>query len=95
MYSSDLHRHTPSRAEEIGKYVSETGATVRAAAIQFGVSKSTVHKDLTARLKTQNLCLYERVCEVLRINKEERHIRGGDATRMKYQKQINQKNVDK
>ena len=86
MYPSDLHRHTPSRAEEIGKYVSETGATVRAAAIRFGVSKSTVHKDLTARLKEQNLSLYERVCEVLRINKEERHIRGGDATRLKYQK---------
>ncbi len=86
MYRSDLYRHVPSRAEEIGKYVSETGATVRAAAVRFGVSKSTVHKDLTVRLKAQNLSLYERVCEVLRINKEERHIRGGDATRMKYQK---------
>lgn len=86
MYRSDMHRHVPSRAEEIGKYVSETGATVRAAARKFGVSKSTVHKDLTARLKAQNLSLYERVQEVLRTNKEERHIRGGDATRMKYKK---------
>ena len=50
MYRSDA----PTRAEEIGKYVSETGATVRAAAKKFGVSKSTVHKDLTARLKQQN-----------------------------------------
>jgi len=86
MFTSDPCRHVPSRAEEIGKYVSETGATVRAAAARFGVSKSTVHKDLTVRLKAQNRSLYERVCEVLRINKEERHIRGGDATRLKYQK---------
>lgn len=84
MYHSDAPRRKPSRAEEIGKYVSETGATVRAAAKQFGVSKSTVHKDLTVRLKMQNLSLYERVQEVLRINKEERHKRGGDATRLKY-----------
>lgn len=84
MYHSDTRRCIPSRAEEIGKYVSETGATVRAAARKFGVSKSTVHKDLTSRLKMQNLSLYERVQEVLRTNKEERHKRGGDATRMKY-----------
>lgn len=80
MYRSDA----PARAEEIGKYVSETGATVRAAAKKFGVSKSTVHKDLTARLKQQNLPLYEEVQRVLRTNKEERHKRGGNATRLKY-----------
>ena len=80
MYRSDA----PTRAEEIGKYVSETGATVRAAAKKFGVSKSTVHKDLTARLKQQNLPLYEEVRQVLRTNKEERHKRGGNATRLKY-----------
>ncbi len=80
MYHSD----TPTRAEEIGKYVSRTGATVRAAASKFGVSKSTVHKDLTTRLKQQNLSLYEEVQKVLRTNKEERHKRGGNATRLKY-----------
>lgn len=80
MYHSDM----PTRAEEIGKYVSRTGATVRAAASKFGVSKSTVHKDLTTRLKQQNLPLYEEVQKVLRTNKEERHKRGGNATRLKY-----------
>ena len=64
--------------------MSEPGATVRAAAKQFGVSKSTVHKDLTSRLKQQNLALYAAVQTGLRINKEERHKRGGDATRLKY-----------
>lgn len=80
MYRSDA----PTRAEDIGKYVSETGATVRTAAKKFGVSKSTVHKDLTVRLKQQNLPLYEEVRRVLRTNKEERHKRGGNATRLKY-----------
>ncbi len=84
MYNSDNYHHTPSRAEEIGKYVSETKATVRAAASKFGVSKSTVHKDLTVRLKEQNLPLYRQVQAVLQTNKEERHKRGGDATRLKY-----------
>lgn len=80
MFCSDM----PARAEEIGKYVSETGATVRAAAGRFGVSKSTVHKDLTVRLKECDPALYDEVREVLRMNKEERHLRGGNATRMKY-----------
>ena len=84
MYNSDNYHHTPSRAEEIGKYVSETGATVRGAAAKFGVSKSTVHKDLTVKLKMQNKPLFEQVSAVLRLNKEERHMRGGDATRLKY-----------
>ena len=84
MYHSDSYCHMPSRAEEIGKFVSDTGATVRAAAQRFGVSKSTVHKDLTWRLKMQNPILYQQVQSVLRINKEERHMRGGNATRLKY-----------
>jgi len=74
MYHSLGYSHTPSRAEEIGKYVSETGATVRAAAGRFGVSKSTVHKDLTIRLKVQNRTLYEQVQAVLKTNKEERQL---------------------
>lgn len=84
MYHSDSYCHMPSRAEEIGKFVSDTGATVRAAAQRFGVSKSTVHKDLTWRLKMQNPILYQQVQSVLRTNKEERHKRGGNATRLKY-----------
>lgn len=84
MYHSDSYCHMPSRAEEIGKFVSDTGATVRAAAQRFGVSKSTVHKDLAWRLKMQNPILHQQVQSVLRINKEERHKRGGNATRLKY-----------
>lgn len=72
------------RAVALGQYVVETGATVRSAAQKFGISKSTVHKDLTQRLKRQNRVLYEGVKRVLRINKEERHLRGGAATRHKY-----------
>ena len=72
------------RAIALGEYVAETGATVRSAAKQFGISKSTVHKDITNRLKQQNRALYDRVQQVLQRNKEERHLRGGLATRHKY-----------
>ena len=72
------------RAVALGQYVAETGATVRNAAMRFGISKSTVHKDLTQRLKRQNRALYNSVQKVLQINKEERHLRGGAATRQKY-----------
>ena len=72
------------RAIALGQYVAETGATVRNAAMRFGISKSTVHKDLTQRLKRQNRALYNSVQKVLQVNKEERHLRGGAATRQKY-----------
>ena len=72
------------RAIALGEYVIETGATVRAAAQKFGISKSTVHKDLTQRLKKSNRTLYYGVRKVLELNKEERHLRGGMATRHKY-----------
>ena len=72
------------RAVALGEYVAETGATVRKTAQQFGISKSTVHKDLTQRLKRQNRALYNSVQKVLQLNKEERHLRGGAATRQKY-----------
>ena len=72
------------RAIALGEYVTQTGATVRSAAKKFGISKSTVHKDLTERLKTQNRALYESVQRVLQLNKEERHLRGGATTRQKY-----------
>lgn len=72
------------RACELAVYVIETGATVRAAARHFGISKSTVHKDLTQRLREVNLSLYQQARAVLEENKRERHIRGGMATRRKY-----------
>lgn len=73
-----------ARAVAIAEYVILTGATVRAASKRFGVSKSTVHKDLTERLKQSNLELYERATVVLAKNRAERHLRGGNATRLKY-----------
>ena len=73
-----------SRALELGEYIAETNATVRAAAKQFKISKSTVHKDVTERLRRTDPELWVRVKVVLEHNKEERHIRGGLATRRKY-----------
>ena len=72
------------RAEILGEFIVDTGATVRAAGKKFGVSKSTVHKDVTERLKKQSPALFLQVKQVLQKNKEERHIRGGNATRRKY-----------
>lgn len=72
------------RAERLALYIIENRATVRAAAQKFGVSKSTVHKDISERLPRFNRPLYLRVKEVLDINKAQRHIRGGIATRRKY-----------
>ena len=72
------------RARVLGVYIIETGATVRAAAKVFGVSKSTVHKDVTERLVKEDPALGKRVKAVLDKNKSERHIRGGLATRKKY-----------
>ena len=73
------------RACQLAVYMIETGATVRSAASHFGLSKSTVHKDLSQRLKQYNYALYLQVRQVLDINKQERHIRGGMATKRKYQ----------
>lgn len=75
------------RACDLAVYMIETGATVRGAAGHFGISKSTVHKDLTERLKKCNPKLYNQVRQVLDVNKQERHIRGGMATKRKYQKE--------
>ena len=72
------------RACEVAVYLIETGATVRSAARHFGISKSTVHKDLSQRLKQYNYELYVQARQVLDRNKQERHIRGGMATRRKY-----------
>ena len=73
------------RACQLAVYMIETGATVRSAASHFGLSKSTVHKDLSQRLKQYNYALYLQVRQVLDLNKQERHIRGGMATKRKYQ----------
>lgn len=75
------------RARELAAYVLETGATVRAAAERCGVSKSTVHKDLTVRLERIDRPLWRRVRAVLDRNKAQRHLRGGEATRRRYQLQ--------
>ena len=75
------------RACALAVYIIENGATVRSAAKYFGISKSTVHKDLSQRLPQYNKTLYQQVRQVLNLNKAERHIRGGQATRKKYQLQ--------
>ncbi len=72
------------RAVGLAHYIIENCATVRQAAGVFGISKSTVHKDVSERLKTINPPIYEQVKAVLEQNKQERHIRGGIATRTKY-----------
>ena len=78
------------RAINLARYIIDKKATVRSAAKEFGISKSTVHKDVTQILKNVDVELYYQVKEILEINKKERHIRGGEATRIKY---INQKST--
>ena len=80
MLREDIER----RAAELALYIIENGATVRDAAKHFGISKSTVHKDLTDRLQRVNGQLYAQARAVLEQNKAERHLRGGEATRKKY-----------
>ena len=75
------------RACDLAAYIIDHQATVRAAAAVFGVSKSTVHKDLTERLPRVNPGLYREVRQLLDLNKAERHLRGGLAPRMKYQRE--------
>ena len=79
-----IELHGKERCEAFAEYVIETGATVRQTASHFGISKSTVHKDLSVKLKYVNRSLYTLVKEILEINKSERHIRGGEATKRKY-----------
>ena len=80
-----MHKPDPDdRAAILARYIIENGATVRKAAAVYGVSKSTVHKDVTSRLKEIDAALYAKVKEVLEKNKAQRHIRGGMATKQKY-----------
>lgn len=74
------------RIIDIGTYISENNATVRAAAKHFGISKSTVHKDMTDKLRRLSPALYVQVRAVLDTNKAERHMRGGEATKQKYRR---------
>jgi putative DeoR family transcriptional regulator (stage III sporulation protein D) len=79
-----LKSYIEERAAEIAKYIIDNNATVRQTAKQFGISKSTVHKDVTERLIQINPSLAREARKVLDVNKSERHIRGGLATREKY-----------
>lgn len=72
------------RAVACGEHIVKTGCTVRACADRFGTSKSTVHKDVTERLREVDPDLWEQVQKVLSVNLKERHLRGGDATKRKY-----------
>ena len=79
-----MKRDIEQRACDLAVYIIENRTTIRAAAKAFGISKSTVHKDLSERLRHCNGSLYVQVKEILEVNKAERHIRGGIATRNKY-----------
>ena len=82
-----MNRETDKdRCEILAEYLIEHSATVRSVAYAFSVSKSTVHKDITEKLEQINPDLYDRVRRILDRNKSERHLRGGEATRVKYMK---------
>lgn len=82
-----MHDYIDERARKNGEYIAETGCTVRACAAHFLISKSTVHKDVTERLPYLDPVLFKRVQRVLGINLSERHLRGGNATKLKYENQ--------
>ena len=79
-----MKENIEERASHLALYIIENKTTVRGAASKFGISKSTVHKDLSERLPAFNRPLFHQVKEILELNKAERHIRGGIATRRKY-----------
>ena len=82
-----MRSEVQKRVTAAAKYILKTGATVRACAEAFGVSKTTIHKDMRERLPAVNPAMARRVDAILKKNKEERHIRGGQATKEKYLKQ--------
>ena len=90
-----MSEHYEERSERLAEYMIEHNATVRSAARHFGISKSTVHKDLTTTLKQRNRGLYLSVKKLLETNKAERHFRGGEATRLKYLERREQKLSEK
>jgi len=91
--ASGVHDYIKERTIKIGKYIVETRKTVRVIAKEFGVSKSTVHKDLTERLPEINPELANEVKEILDYHKSIRHLRGGEATKQKYRKEDIEKPV--
>ena len=82
---SSTDRYSGERCIILGEYIIAHRATVRSTAKKFGISKSTVHKDVTETLKSISPSMHASVREILEINKQERHIRGGEATKKKYQ----------
>ena len=86
-----LYDSMMQRACDLAVYIIENRTTIRAAAKHFGVSKPTVHKDISERLITCHPALYRQVKDILDVNKAERHIRGGIATRKKYEKKYGKK----
>ena len=82
-----MREYILERAKKCGEYIVKTGCTVRACASHFEISKSTVHKDVTERLKLFDYSLYKSVQKILGINLSERHLRGGIATKIKYESQ--------
>lgn len=79
---------TKHRAVSLGKYILKTGQTVRQTAVVFGISKSTVHNDISKKLIKLDSKLYEKVNKIFQKNFREKHLRGGEATRKKYLKRI-------
>lgn len=96
LYGEDehLHEHIRKRCVQLGELIIKNGETVRALAKRTGYSKSTIHKDLTERLVIVNEALAMEVRKVLHYNKSIRHLRGGEATRIKWQQKNNQENPD-
>lgn len=90
-----MHDYIKERTLKIGEYIVETKNTVRTIAREFGVSKSTVHKDLTERLPDINPELANRVKEILEYHKSIRHLRGGEATKKKYRKDESKRKLSK
>ena len=84
---SEMKGDPEERAVRLGEYIAAHNATVRAAAAAFGCSKSTVHKDVSVRLRRLQPELFRQVRAVLARNKAERHLRGGAATRRKYRRE--------
>ena len=81
-----MWEYIEERVLRCAEYIVETGCTVRACSAHFSISKSTVHKDVSERLRFIDADLFEQVRQVLNLNLSERHIRGGNATRDKYKK---------
>lgn len=87
-----MNDYIEERVSKLADYIVENKATVRAAAKCFNISKSTVHKDVSARLAVIDPCLHREVQKILLTNKSERHIRGGNATKLKYKAKKEKRN---